>query len=297
MTNSVHIICRFWSPSRGSALAGALVTFATRCIVLLGLSGSTAVCAEELTSRTLAFDAGALRFEDLRADLVVKVGHDQKITLTLFGSKEQIDAVSTDMEDETLVVGHGKGSGTTVGDVSVISLGQSDGTSRSAVTINGDTVVTEGGGVVVISGQTTGEKLRVEAAVPLGTSLSLTNFKDEATIGDVRGPLTLDTSGKVQVGEVTRTDVQVRGSGDVRFAYVIGQLDLEVRGNGDLTVAAGNVHVLSARVKNNGKATYLGRATQAQLFATGNGELAVATVVEPPIIHVSRNGEINVGNW
>ncbi|MGI9304024.1 MAG: GIN domain-containing protein [Gammaproteobacteria bacterium] len=266
-------------------------------IVLYTLVLCNAADARELEIGTAEYDADALRLESLRADVEVKVRQQDGVTVRLAGPQELAGAITARVEGSTLTLRQEKSSSTSVGDVSVITVGAGDGASKSVVTINGETVVAQGNGVVVVSGRKVRGKLSLEITVAPGAALDFRNFKGDATIGDVRGPLTLDTSGHVRVGEVTHTELHVRRSGDVYVASVTGELELEVAGNAAVAIAGGDVDVIKARVKSNGRASFGGLAMEAELSADGNGDLSVAAVDKRPRVHVSRNGRINVGNW
>ena len=257
----------------------------------------TSVDGAELDPGVTQFDAGELRLEDVRAEVDVTVEPRNGIEIRLSDVSAEDATFATTVEGGALTVKEKRGASTSVGDVSVISLTAGDGTNKSYVTIDGQTVVTKGNGVVVLGNAVTASRPRLEIDVPPGTAITLVNYRGEANIGDLHAPLIVETSGTVHAGDVTRAELDVRRNGEVSVDSVAERLEMSVTGNGSVTVAGGEVEKLDARVKKNGKATFEGRALEAELSATGNGYLSVAAVERRPRVRESRNGEVHVGNW
>lgn len=247
------------------------------CAALLIVVSQHAAHASTFAVGKTQYDAHALRMENLRADINIRVAAQDGITVNYNGPQELADLLDMEIANNTLTIGQRKRAPIRAGNVSVVTIGT--GINKNVVTINGETTVTEGDGIVVVNGQTAHARPQLDIVVPPGTPLILTRFKGKANIGDVRGPLTLDTSGDVHVDSVAET------------------LDLEVTGNGDVRIAAGEVRILNARVSKNGKIRFDGHALEANLTATGNGDLSVAHIEHQPRVRVSRNGDISVGNW
>ncbi|MGI9332846.1 MAG: GIN domain-containing protein [Gammaproteobacteria bacterium] len=227
------------------------------------------------------------------ATVNVEVADQDQMTFVVTGSPELAGAITAKLAGDTLAVRQTRAA--SVGNVSVTTTGDG-GSSRNVVTIGDQTFVSEGDGVVVVTGSSQ-EPVTVDITVPRGTPLEFVRFRGDANIGDVDGPLTLDTSGEIRVGKVTDAKIRVERSGEAFIEHVQGRLELEVSGNGEVHIEQGDVAMLEARVTRNGDIRFDGRAAEAVLSATGNGEIVVAEVAKRPQTSVSRNGKIHVGNW
>ncbi|MGI9333769.1 MAG: hypothetical protein ACR2RL_11525, partial [Gammaproteobacteria bacterium] len=233
-----------------------MVTLATtsnrfRLLVAASLTMAffTCVDAADLGSGVTQFDAGELRLEDVRADVEVIVESRKGIEVRLSADTGGHASFAANVEDNALTLTENRGVRTSVGDVSVISLTAGDGSSKSYVTIDGQTVVSKGSGVVVLGSTSASGHPRLEISVPAGTAVTLANHRGEATIGDLHAPLIVETSGTVHAGDVTWSELRIRRNGEVKLNSVAERLELFVTGNGSATVAGGEVARFEARVE------------------------------------------------
>ena len=243
--------------------------------------------------RENSFNADKLEIFNLNADLTINVKNQQGISVSIDGPEILTESIDMDVINGTLRLKQKKTKPNT--DLSVKTHNQGQGKGYSMVSINGQTIIVKGSGVTVIE-SINQEKLRLDISVPAGTPLSFYNLKGDANIGDVLAPLVLTTSGDVHVGRVTKASVNVSKSGDVFIDQVAEKLDLIASENADVEVRTGEVEHLHVQVRNNGNAQFNGKAVDAELSATDNGDVTIAHVVNEPRISASRNADIDVQN-
>jgi len=261
---------------------------------IMAWCGCTAINADSNAWQEQLFDADKLEVNDLNAVLTVRVKTQDGVSVAMKGPQQLVENIELDLHDDTLRVHQQKTP--SLGNISATTINHGKGNSHSVVSINGQTIVVRGSGVTVVE-HSPQERVSIDITVPQGTPMSFAGLKGDADIGDVLGPLVLETSGDVRVGRVATATVDVSRSGDVHIQQVAEQLDLNVSGNGEARISDGNVDHLTISVTDNGEAEFDGSADNAYLSATDNGDLTVAHVVNKPKIHTSRNADINVANW
>lgn len=116
----------------------------------------------------------------------------------------------------------------------------------------------------------------VQLTVPAGAKLEIDDFSGEGTIGDLRGPLSVDgmASGKLTVGRVTTAAIGIDGSGDVSLGDIDRDVTVEINGSGS---------VVTGRT-----------AGQTKLEINGSGEITLAYANGPVSAEINGSGDIRI---
>jgi hypothetical protein len=150
---------------------------------------------------------------------------------------------------------------------------------------------------LVIRGRQPSTKGRVEIllAVPAGTAMALHNVAGVATIGDIDGPLELDTAGalRLRAGRVGETTIRVDGAADIEIAQITGRrLDVDVSGPARVHLKC-DVTRIRARVRGSGD-VLCGSADEAELSVYGSGSINVHRIRYSLVRHCVGSGEARV---
>lgn len=240
------------------------------------------------------FDASSLRLENIKMKLEVKTHLSEGIEIKIFtpGVVEKI--IETRMSGDELVVEQLKT--TSIGDISVISHGTGNGGGRSVVSIGNQTTIIEGNNIVVTQSNSQARSWMV-ISLPVGTPLSLENFKGKAEIGNTEGAFNMDGSGNVVAGNLTAVTLDIGKNAKVKINQVKQFLKVNASGNSKLQLQQGNVETLQVNVVGNSRVKYGGHAHEASLSVTDNGRLFIASVDKRQNSKISRNGRLSIGNW
>ena len=180
------------------------------------------------------------------------------------------------------------------------------GSTSSSVTVLGNvTTVVSGGGTasVNIGGQDFGTMenhppIEITIRLPTGTPLSLHDLNGDCRIGDTYGSVELTLSrGNCTLGEITRGELLIQGSGDIVVRQVSGDLRVGVNGSGNVRVHSGRVGRLEAKINGSGQINLNVQAQQAELSLVGAGNIHVTEVREQPRVTMAGAGGVKVDNW
>lgn len=212
------------------------------------------------------FDAKALTVEDVYGTLTVEVAPGP-VTVVLTARKTVLDRMTMTMQDGTLRV-----------------------TEHSGVDSSWDIFRWLGYG-----DHGRADRVDVHIRAPQGTPLNVDGLVGNIAVGDLNAPVKLDlavTSGTV--GNVTRADVDMAGSGKVRIARVSGPLKAELAGAGGLIT--GPVASADLEIAGSGSAT-LG-AVQNGIKATiaGSGDVAAASINGPLRVEIAGSGSVKIAS-
>ncbi|MET0070205.1 MAG: hypothetical protein ABW096_09185 [Candidatus Thiodiazotropha sp.] len=235
------------------------------------------------------YQAGTLRLESISARITIVVDDSQVISVAAPPDLPN-GMFETRLLDDTLLISQEAQAGH--GDITVISMGNRGG-NRSAVTINGETTLIEGNGVVV-SSDTYLPLPSLTITVPAGTSVELIDFRGKADIGNIDAPLHITGGGKVHCGDVTRAKLKVGRNARIRIARVSEELEIKAAGNSRVYLAEGGVTRMQADVEGNSRVRFSGHAEKAALSVTDNGRLFVAAVDQQEFTSISRNGRLTI---
>jgi|GEM_PF-5650085 len=255
------------------------------------LMGSSA--AEEVVI-VKKFDAHNLRFENIKMKLEIKTHTAKGIEVKVFTPDVKEKYIGFEMSGDELVVEQLKTA--SIGNISVISQSTGNGGGRSVVSIGNQTTIIEGNNVVV-SHNSSQARPRMEISIPVGTSLTLNNFKGKAMIGNTEGAFNMNGSGKVVAGNLNKVELEISKNAKVEINQVKQLLKVDASGNSKLHLQQGNVENLQVSVTGNSRVKYGGHAHKASLSVTDNGKLFVASVDERRNSTISRNGRLTIGNW
>lgn len=263
-------------------------------VLLTGLFLSQSVVADEaFTSKK--FKADSVRFDNLGMKLDIVEGDSDSIEIRLFNHDDEAKLVKFKVSGNELLVDQVNNYST--GNISVISQGASTGKGRSVVTIGNQTTIVNGNHVVVSHSGIVQAKPRMEVSLPIGTPLTLYNFKGKARIGDIAGPLKMKGSGKIIAGKLNTVDLDLGKNAKVDIDLVEKRLRVNASGNSRLHLQQGNVENLQAVLSGNSRVKFGGHADKASLSVTDNGKLFIASVDERENSAISRNGRLTIGNW
>lgn len=243
---------------------------------------------------TRRFDASKVCLEDVSVQVTIDVREQDIVSVTINGPDRMRNAVSLQVADGCLIVR--QSAAASIGEVSVLTLGNGPGNSRSVIAINGVTAVVGGNGVVVANSAPT-EATSIEVTIPPGTPLQMRRFSGKATIGDLKAPFSFTGSGKVEAGELTDMSIEVTRNGKFQAAKVSGQLKINASGNSRVGFTTGYVDQLHADLQGNSRVKYAGHAHQAKVSVTDNARLFIASLDTRQETHVTRNGHLTIGNW
>ncbi len=136
-------------------------------------------------------------------------------------------------------------------------------------------------------------------------------------VGEVRGPITVSTSGSgdvradnvgpatvrisgssdVYLGRVSGPlEARISGSGDVHAIMLAGPLMAKITGSGDVTVDGGRAPTVMASIAGSGDVKFRGVAGDLSASIAGSGDVDVARVTGVVSKHVVGSGEVNVGH-
>ncbi|MEW7990699.1 MAG: hypothetical protein AB2728_15100 [Candidatus Thiodiazotropha sp.] len=237
------------------------------------------------------YQAGTLRLESISARITIVVADSQGISVA--ASPDLPNGMfETSLFDDTLLIK--QEAQASHGDITVISMGNRGG-NRSAVTINGETTLIEGSGVVV-AGDTHHPLPSLTITLPAGTSVELIDFRGKADIGNIHAPLYITGGGQVRCGEATRTKLDVGRNARIHIARVSEVLEIKAAGNSRVYLTEGGVSRMQADVEGNSRVRFSGRAKKAALSVTDNGRLFVASVDRRESTSISRNGRLTINN-
>lgn len=267
------------------------ISLATMLMAGLFLSHS-AIADEAFTSKT--FKADSVRFDNLGMKIEITSDDRDDIEIRLFNYEEE-NLVKFKVSDNELLVDQVNTS--SVGNISVISQGSASGNGRSVVTIGNQTTIVNGNHVVLSHQGLMQPQPRMEVSLPVGTPLSLYNFKGKARIGDLSGPLKMTGTGKIIAGKLNSVDLDLGKNAKVDIDHVKQKLTVNASGNSRLHLQQGNVENLEVVLSGNSRVKYGGHADKASLSITDNGKLFIASVDEREHSAISRNGRLTIGNW
>lgn len=266
----------------------------------------------ERTARNLA--AARLRLTNIPGTARVLISDEPGMSLDLAGPDKMLADVRWEVRDGTLHVEGPKFGGGGVTMVSSFGPGRGSTVIRggsvmvsgvSVVSAGRQTVITTGGGQVIVNGKVIGPDcgggepgiVELTVRVPHGTPVGIADDgAGSYEIGSTRG--TLDVrfggGGSLSAGEVDATRIGVRGSGDVQIASVQRALRADVAGSGDIRVSSGQVGQLQVSIAGSGDVTFGGTAQDADLSVAGSGDIRVDTVTGSLRKNVSGSGDIDV---
>lgn len=244
------------------------------------------------------YDAHSLRFENIKMKLEVKTHAKKGVEVKIFTSDTEEKLIDLKMSGDELIIEQLKTAST--GDISVFSYSTGNGGGRSVVSIGNKTTIVEGNNIVVThsgSQNISQAGRRMVVSVPVGTALTLNNFKGKAAIGNTEGTFNMSGSGKVVAGNLNKVKLEINKNSKVKINQVKHLLEINASGNSKLQLQQGNVENLKVSLTGNSRVKYGGHANKASLSVTDNGKLFIASVDERQNSTISRNGRLTIGNW
>lgn len=137
------------------------------------------------------------------------------------------------------------------------------------------------------------DKVTLQIGVPKGTSLNMDDFVGDFTVGDLNGPVKLDVAAaQGTIGNVTRAEIGLAGSGRIDIGTVAQDLKIEIAGSG--TVNAGASANASVEIGGSGDA-HLGPVLGGfRVEIAGSGDVTVASVNGPTNVETAGAGSIKI---
>jgi hypothetical protein len=137
------------------------------------------------------------------------------------------------------------------------------------------------------------ERLWVHVRVPKGTPVRIDGMVGGIAVGNIEAPVSISaaaTSGTV--GNVTRADIEMAGSGRLRMARVSGPFKLEIAGGGN--VQAGSVGPSDIEIAGSGSANM--GAINGSLHATiaGSGDVIARSVNGAVRVEIAGSGGVKL---
>ena len=262
-------------------------TLLTTCFAMNGVVAEEATLIEK-------YDADSVRFDNIKMKLDIKTNTTNKIEIKVFSPDEKEKLVKLKMSGNELVIDQIKSP--RIGDVSVISHGTGYGGGQSVVSIGNQTTIVKGNHILV-SHNGYRSRSRMEVSVPVGTPLTLNNFKGKAQIGDIESKFKMNGSGKIIAGKLNAVDLELERNAKIEIDRVQQDLKVRASGNSKLHLQQGEVDNMQADLIENSRVKYGGHAHKASLSVTDNGKLFIASVDERKNSSISRNGRLTIGNW
>ncbi|CAK0766229.1 putative DUF2807 domain-containing protein [Gammaproteobacteria bacterium] len=253
--------------------------------VLSGMSNSNFHTKEQ------NFHAQGLEVDSFTGRLRIEVAARSDLAVRLSGAVEDIDGIALSVRNGTLHIDDQRGA--------------SGSSTTSVVTMGNVTTVVSGGGTasVSIGGREIGSgvnhpTMEISVSIPTGVPINLRAMNGDCHIGNTHGPVDLTlSSGNCVLGEITKGELLVQGSGNIEVRQVHGDLRVGINGSGDVRVRNGQVNRLEATLDGSGQIDLGVQAQEAVLSLMGAGNIRVTEVRVRPRVTVMGAGEVDVGNW
>lgn len=172
--------------------------------------------------------------------------------------------------------------------ISVTSAGS------SIVVVNG-VEVSSGSSVLRVTGNTNAPAIALTARVPHGTALSILSQQFEVSIGDVSGPVELQTTADATLGAVSSAKLHVSGNGSVDVASVSQEVAINAAGNAQIRIDRGVSPMVRVRAEGNADVAVEVEAIDADVSASGNATVELMSVKAPPQLSILGNADVVVG--
>ncbi len=137
------------------------------------------------------------------------------------------------------------------------------------------------------------EKVTLQITAPKGTSLDVDDFVGDINVGDLEGPVKIGAAAATgTIGNVSRADIELAGSGKLAIGTVAQQLRIEIAGAG--TVDAGASGGASVEIAGSGD-SHLGPVLGSlRVEIAGSGDVTAASVNGPTDIETAGSGSIKI---
>lgn len=245
--------------------------------------------------------ASNLRVVGLSARLIVEPWDGKDVELTITGTRDGVNAISTSIKDGVLTI-EGAAALSSSGGVHISGISVSSGYRGHGVAVrgvvSGGSIIIDGHNVSVMGGgSNAGEDLTVTVKVPRGADISLDGVDGDVKIGDVNGTLAVNArgGGEIRCGRMRGATIAILGGTDVHISEVSGPLTANIMGSGDIKVKSGKVTALNVNIMGSGDFCFGGVADTATLSVMGSGDIDVSKVKTKPIKQCMGSGDINVG--
>jgi hypothetical protein len=137
------------------------------------------------------------------------------------------------------------------------------------------------------------DRLDVRIRAPKGTPLAVSGLVGRLNVGDLESPVKMDLAVVTgTVGNVTRANIEMAGTGKLRLARVAGPLKAEVAGAGELITGA----VGSADIEIAGSGSLTMGAVSGGIKATiaGAGDVSAASINGPAQVEIAGSGSVKI---
>lgn len=90
-------------------------------------------------------------------------------------------------------------------------------------------------------------------------------------------------------------EINIAGSGNVTSASIAGKLEGNIAGSGNITVAGGHSRSVEVNVMGSGDVRFNGEADSVDVSVAGSGDVRIAKVNGPVKKHVAGSGDVIIG--
>ena len=203
----------------------------------------------------------------------IKVRSSGKVKQSVVGSELQLSTAAMSSGDHVIV--HASSGG---GSIVVINGVQISGSTQGGVT------------------QWTKGSARpsIELEVPVGTQISLIDYRGHASIGDIQAPFVFKGSGRVTVGDATDTRATLRGNSTLNMASATGVLIADLRGNSRMQIERGQLRKTLINSSGNSHFRYGGWTDRLNVDSKGNSRVDIAHTGFRPRIRQRGNAKVRV---
>jgi hypothetical protein len=233
-----------------------LIAVTPACLLLL-----PAIAQDQTLSQT--YKAQRLQIDALIANMKIDVvSTATDITVSLSGTPEMVQKVTTATSGGALVIGMDGSGGDWWGDMFEWSSVSSD-------------------------------DLHVTITLPPGTPVKVDNFIGDAVVGNLNAPVSFSTTGgTTQIGNVDTADLSIAGSGEIIVANVTGRVEASIAGSG--TVRAGDASEATVEIAGGGDVKLGAINGQIEIDIAGSGEVRAVSVNGKVDIDVAGSGEVHI---
>ncbi|MEO1017263.1 MAG: DUF2807 domain-containing protein [Pseudomonadota bacterium] len=246
------------------------------------LSTPAILAAAEEKRQLGPYDAAHVTLQSLVTDLQVVPG--DALTIVLTGDAKTVDAVEVEQSGDELTLTQPPTQVSTV----VMGPGATITNQGGSITIGGKPIENlEAGG-----------EMSVEVTLPPKTSLTIADFVGSGAVHDLDAPLEIVLqSGRIDAGRVGPAVLEIPGSGTITLKTVRQRLDVSIPGSGTVEVDGGDVDDVQVDIAGSGDVRYDGTARTAKVGVYGAGDVTLGPVDEKPDITMAGGGDVKISNW
>ncbi len=137
------------------------------------------------------------------------------------------------------------------------------------------------------------DDLQVTVTVAPGTPVRVEHFIGDATIGDIKAEIKFNsTGGETTIGEVTRAELSIAGSGDISLARATGQIEASIAGSG--SIRTGDTGEAAIDIAGGGDVVMGVVSGGLNIDVAGSGEVSVKSVNGEVDIDVAGSGDVRI---